>query len=325
MNELDLPALDGANPLGFLAALGTLAVLSESDPTLKLGWRQRARWTPYLKSSSELSEETVIDELKKRLRKPEATSDSSTHFETDIGPLSQCTPDDFRALAVRATKCASLLNRRVPDMLIAFGIEKQEARKNAKGIQRTPFCFTTGSGHQEFISDARQLMTRKDPTKGDPTPEPCVTHDSIRAALIEHWKYRDPGLSLRWDPAEDIRRALQLEDPGPIGAHTVWMANLLAFRALVFFPCAEMNGRIATSAWCGSRRLDTFSWPLWREALPKSVVHSLISAADLCGQFVPEIRKHMRSRGVAAVFTCRRIEVGSGSNIKINFSQASGT
>ena len=32
VHQLDLPALDGANPLGFLAALGTLAMLSETDP-----------------------------------------------------------------------------------------------------------------------------------------------------------------------------------------------------------------------------------------------------------------------------------------------------
>lgn len=68
MNELDLPALDGANPLGFLAALGTLAVLSETDPTLKLGWRQRARWAPYLASKQPIDESSIISSLVPRLR-----------------------------------------------------------------------------------------------------------------------------------------------------------------------------------------------------------------------------------------------------------------
>ncbi len=65
MNELshtlELPGLDGANPLGFLAAIGTLTVLSETDPSVKLGWHARARWVPYL-----LSPGLIGDEEKKR-------------------------------------------------------------------------------------------------------------------------------------------------------------------------------------------------------------------------------------------------------------------
>src|SRR5262245_29309888 len=76
MNEpihtLDLSALDGANPLGFLAALGTLAVLSESDPGIRLRWHARARWVPYLTSprfSGEIEEaqKDILQHLSTRL------------------------------------------------------------------------------------------------------------------------------------------------------------------------------------------------------------------------------------------------------------------
>ena len=68
MNELELSALDGANPLGFLAALGTLVVLSETDPQLKLGWHAGARWTPFLTSPNPLDETKILQRLTKRLR-----------------------------------------------------------------------------------------------------------------------------------------------------------------------------------------------------------------------------------------------------------------
>jgi len=67
-HRLDLPALDGANPLGFLAALGTLTALSESNPRIKLGWHAGARWTASLASPQPLNEPEVLEQLATRLR-----------------------------------------------------------------------------------------------------------------------------------------------------------------------------------------------------------------------------------------------------------------
>ena len=68
ISQFPLPALDGANPLGYLAALGTLAVLSETDPRIKLGWHAGARWTPVLTSPHTLDELDVLQRLTTRLR-----------------------------------------------------------------------------------------------------------------------------------------------------------------------------------------------------------------------------------------------------------------
>ena len=64
----NLTALDGANPLGFLATLGTLAVLSETDPLIKLGWHSGAHWTPFLTSPNPLEKVEVLQRLATRLR-----------------------------------------------------------------------------------------------------------------------------------------------------------------------------------------------------------------------------------------------------------------
>ena len=50
MNQFQLTGLDGSNPLGFLAALGTLVALdhqtSELETRPRLGWRLAGVWRP---------------------------------------------------------------------------------------------------------------------------------------------------------------------------------------------------------------------------------------------------------------------------------------
>ncbi len=68
IHQVDLSALDGANPLAFLAALGTLAVLSETDSHIRLGWHAGARWVPFITSVNPLGESEVLQRLTSRLR-----------------------------------------------------------------------------------------------------------------------------------------------------------------------------------------------------------------------------------------------------------------
>jgi hypothetical protein len=46
-----LTGLDGSNPLGFLAALGTLAAIEAADASARLSWMNEGRWRPLLTSS----------------------------------------------------------------------------------------------------------------------------------------------------------------------------------------------------------------------------------------------------------------------------------
>src|SRR5439155_1076745 len=67
VKPLVLTALDGANPLGFLASLGALAVLSETDVNTRLGWQAGARWTPFLQSGQPLDEASLATRLAEKL------------------------------------------------------------------------------------------------------------------------------------------------------------------------------------------------------------------------------------------------------------------
>lgn len=387
-HHLDLPALDGTNPLGFLAALGALAVLSETDPGLRLGWRRGPRWTALLQRTALLDTDSVVatlveglkptptsveadqgkeacrgayeqalaklqeaqsqprlprnadkrvrEERKQRLKTLEeershrleafkaALEKSAPSPELGVGKLSGCAPTAFRRLTSSHAAKSSLAERRVVDLLAAFGIEQPQDARRAQGkepvIQRTPFCFTTGSGHQEFIGDARQLMTRPDPTKDEPAPAPCVTADAVKRALLGPWDYSDPGLSMRWDPVEDTRYALRLDDPSSAGVSTVWMANLLAYRALAFCPCAWDGRALATAGWTADR--ECFTWPLWETPLTADTVRSLLRHPAFGEPDLGNWKAELRARGVSAIYRSRRIQVGSGANYKVNFTPA---
>jgi hypothetical protein len=124
-------------------------------------------------------------------------------------------------------------------------------------------------------------------------------------------------------------------------SRTVWMANLLAYRALALFPSAPEKGRLGTTGWretCESlkRRNEVkrqgqepaswremeFTWPIWEGSADPDTIRSHMLLPNL-GDETPD-RSVLRARGIVAVFRSRRIKVGSGANFKINFDPARG-
>lgn len=374
-HTLDLPALDGANPLGFLAAIGTLTVLSETDPTLKLGWHARARWVPFLSSTNPLDESSMLEQLASRLRgqpvveeaeKKRAASQKRFDLakkrlkdakerlaalklkgnqlkskreqfvspfqkkldyrreivlarlrkavpspELALGQRPDCTIEEFRenarSMRVEATSAA----RDTVDMLASFGVE-MSGDPNER-IAPTPFCFITGSGHQWFLDTARKLMSHASESK-------------LREALFQPWTYADEKLTMRWDPLDDRRYALMDRDPTADDnkSTTVWMANLLAYIALANFPCVATECGPATGGWLRTKESITFTWPVWRRPLTRDAIRSLLAlrafAAPSDEAERTQSREDLRSRGVEAVYSARRIQVGNPPLHKVNFS-----
>jgi hypothetical protein len=374
MSRLDLPALDGANPLGFLAALGTLAVLTEADHSLKLGWQAGARWTPFLQSDGPLDQPSVtsrlvtglrgqvvaqdaenkrksaqgqLDQAKKKLK--EAIDDlkqrklrgkeRDEEWEAKVKPMEQaltearskwlaalkdavpspelalgrrpdCTIPEFREHASSMLEAATRNIRGAVDMLAAFGGEISSDSDDR--IHPTPFCFITGSGHQWFLDTARQLMAEVSRAK----------EAKVREGLFEPWAYRDEKWTMRWDPLDDRRYALMDRDPTAADnkSATVWMANLLAYRALGLFPCAPCGNRLVQACWSGEKQPEAFSWPIWDRPLGIETIRSLLCHPAFGQQDPAPWRVELRAMGVRAVYRSHRIAVGSGGNQKINFT-----
>jgi hypothetical protein len=373
MTALVLDGLDGANPLGYLSALGALVVAHAAGETRsRLAWQRRGRWVPVMHDLGVADHRSFARLLAPALRGEAVTTAAAAEIEEaqaafekasravsakekdirarklrgeelrvarehELEPLVQdrdakrkawlaalamgvprpelalgkhidCTPEEFREHGAAFVEKGSPRDRDALDLLAAFGSDAAvtEKRRVVK-VEPTPFCFTSGSGHQYFLETVRQLLTR-------------VTEDRLQEALTEPWVYRDDGLSMRWDPVEDRRYALMDADPGPMGVRTVWMANLLAYRALVLFPTAPRGRRLVATGWAGDNDEGAFTWPLWTAPLGPPVIRSLLQLREIVAD-QPD-GPALRARGIAAVYRARRIKVGSGTNYKINFTPA---
>lgn len=373
---LPLNGIDGANPLGFLAALGTLVVLHQAGHrNAKLAWRRKVAWQPVLSGMEEgadlakviaqaLSGNTVpekaemerrqaekhLADIKKRIKEKKKEirqrglrgKDKKEAEKSELEPLEQerdeahraflkalrdavprpelalganidTNADGLRAVAEPLLHGADYKSREPLDMLAAFAsdacLHSSQSKSREGKLAPTPFSFISGGGQQYFLDTARQLISH-------------VTSERIAATLFEPWAYVDEKLSMRWDPVEDRRYALLDRDPTATNnkPRTVWMANLLAYRALAIFPSAPDGKRLAATGWSRQNGEDVFTWPLWTHPLSPDTVRSLMLLPELYEER-PD-RAVLRARQIGAVFRARRIRVGEGANFKINFSQA---
>jgi len=379
-HSLPLTGIDGANPLGFMAALGTLAVLHQAGYSdVRLTWRRGVTWRPELSGlpttdetelaalvaeglkgeqvsedaeSARKQAEKRLGDAKKKIKKKKdeiknrglrgkerkqaqeqelaplererdetrqaflkALRDAVPKPELALGANIDCDAGDFRDLVQPLVDSAGWRGREAVDMLAAFTSDASlhdspNKRKDGK-LAPTPFSFISGSGHQDFLDTVRQLLGR-------------VDSERVASTLFKPWDYTDDGLSMRWDPVEDRRYALMDRDPTAADnkARTVWMANLLAYRALALFPSAPHRFGLATAGWSKQQDGEAFTWPLWPGPAGPDTIRSLLLLPEL-HQPAPD-RSVLRARGIYAVFRSRRIKVGEGANFKINFSPAKG-
>lgn len=294
--EIELTAIDGANPLGFLAALGVLRLVHLAPPgdAVRLHWtRQEVVWRPHL--SGLPSAEDLLQIL---AAAPWAPAEKMT---AALGKDLTVTPETFRAFAVAAPA-----DRLLAAFAAAFGSEACTEERTGR-IERTPFCFITGSGHQHFLGTIGELAK-------------CVTADHLKDALFGPWR-REKGKSMRWDPSDAAEYALRASEPGPEGAAAAWGANRLAIEALPLFataPARRASARLATAAW--TKEPETFTWPLWTTPIGCDAAAALLNHADLA-QPGPS-RGALRSVGISQIFCARRVRIGSGANFKISFRPA---
>jgi hypothetical protein len=365
---LELSGIDGANPLGFLAALGTLACCHAAGGVrTQLAWVRKPTWTPVLHDPPDADPATLVETLlphlagriipadaeerRKQLQKSMeaaqtaikkkqgeikgrglsraereeaeraelvplyqqaqqkrrqwllALKDAVPRDELVLGKGLDCEPDMFRSIALEFRAQAAHSARETLDFLAAFGSDGCCEKKSQDRIEATPFYFIRGSGQQYFLDTARQLISN-------------CNAEHLRDTLFAPWKYADEGLSMRWDPIEDRQYALLAEDPGKV--RTQWMANLLAYRGLVFFPTAPTQRGLVATAWSGSGDELVFTWPLWTHPLPPDTIRSVLLLRELA-EPAPD-HDALRARGIVAAYRSRRIKVGSGANFKLNFS-----
>jgi hypothetical protein len=299
-DEIRLDALDGSNPLAFLAALGTVRLLhlSEPDAGVRMCWeRSGGFWRPKVEGL-DANEDGLLESL---MRAPWAPVEK---FE-QIGKNLTVPSERFGPFVREAHAVARRQDRRAADFAAAFGCEAAEDKEKGR-IEYTDLCFITGSGHQDFLGTIGALAK-------------SVTIEHLSDALFGNWRAQK-GLSMRWDPSDAAEYALRWDDPGPKGAWAVWGANLLAVEALPYFPAMPAKRGLQTTGFNRRNRQDEFSWPIWSRFASFDTVRSLMSLEEL-QQDVPR-RDVLRPMGIEEVYRAQRVRIGHGANFKVSFRPA---
>jgi hypothetical protein len=226
----------------------------------------------------------------------DALKDAVPSPELALGKHIECTREEYREYASSFLEEIRADGRIPLDLLAAFASDAYVNNKSGR-VVGTPFCFITGSGHQYFLDTVRQLMKE-------------VTAERVRSVLFEPWTYSDEKLSLRWDPIEDRRYALMDRDPTASDnkSRTVWMANLLAYRALALFPSAPGRLGLETTGW--SRSGEFFTWPLWEDPSDPDTIRSQMLLPDLRAD-IPD-RFVLQARGLWPYFGLDASRSGRG-------------
>lgn len=297
---ITLPGLDGANSLGFLAALGTVrtATLYWPQHQVQMAWSASdLGWQPELHLHPALEQEELLAGLNEFLHQTDPLQWLADYDDLTI-PLAT-----FREAELAAAQTATAANRAAVDFLAALGSDVVEAQVNGKKnglIADTALRTMSGAGHQHFIGFMRQLTAVTE-----------VKH--LHAALFDTWTYVDPGPSLRWDPTDDRRYALRWRKPASDPLTTVRGANRLAIEALPMLPTMPVKTRLETTGFTQHKGRGTrWSWPLWNTPIGLDEIRSLLSHPMLQSE-TPD-RCSLLAMGVMEIYRCQRITQGKYRN-----------
>lgn len=320
-----LTGLTGGNPLAFLAALGTLktATLVWPHSHCRMAWkRSNGNWRPILTVDVEDSVDLIAALARELKREPMHQAFAFSNNLT-IGL------DDFRhqatkaqAVAFKYRRAADLLasltkkpvlytaaafrHRRFADFIAAFGSEVIKEANDPKRIADTALRTMSGAGHQDFLGTMQQLVTDTEP-------------EHLRKALLDPWRYDDPveKHTMRWDPHDDVRRALRWSEPSGDPARkvqgSVWGANRLAVEGITLLPTAPVGNRLETTGFIRRKNIGIFwTWPIWEREVGVDVVRSLLALQELQAEFPDRFK--LDAMGIKEIYRCERITQGRFRN-----------
>ncbi len=176
MSELVFKGIDGANPLGFLAAVGTLVTVNRFCPNSTMAWRRESgSWRPVL-FGCEHDEADFCETLAKELA---GTSSEPFEFESRL-PFSA---EKFSEILGATQSNLSFNDRRCADLLGAFGSEICREKEN--------------------FQDTFLRMVRSGDSKGQGLPAYAIAIkkmcgvSELKRTLFEIWDYADDCFRLR--------------------------------------------------------------------------------------------------------------------------------
>lgn len=357
-HQLELPGLDGANPLGFLAALGVLASLDSQD--YRLAWRPRARVTAVLDSRTALDPqalcETLATALTGRAVAKEAKAAASSAQEK-FRLAKRALEDEEKTLkknGVRAAERAALLGRLAASLESARGEYLQRLTQSAPWPEMVlgDRLDCTNEEYREAVATMTESACRRAldmlaafGSDAGPADEKLIvtrfcfitgsghqffletarqlaalaSPTKVREALFEPWAYLDRKYAMRWDPVEDRRYAYLAGDPSKDD-------NKIG--TVWMANCLAYHGLALFPCVPTRYGAETTAWKgaeagpcfTWPIWTQPASADSIRALLQLAELRTERPGPELRERGVELVFRSRRLKVGSSKNYKLNFS-----
>lgn len=303
MNEIELPALDGTNPLGFLAALGVLDVLHRAgrEPTMR--WAVDLVPVPVLQGVTDQDELVeLVDVDRERWQNSIVLHGPANDQLGDVKPP----PDVHRKWAEKVMHTISDTRTDGDTFTDAdlFCALLSEGAVDGKGNGK-PTHLHFNAGNQLFLKIARSLNE-------------SVTRDHLKEALFGPWVGQNELSSLRWNVGSERLYALCATAPAKVSPPSYPGADWLAFLGLVFFPTRTVTGNygqppsLKTSGCDRSWKRGALRWPLWTVPLERDIIWSLVGDSTVVGADRRLSSDELRVRGVRQVMEApiRRSEQG---------------
>lgn len=300
MQTLTLDGIDGQHLWGFLAALGSLALLNEHACAEML----EAPRLAFQEDGIAVVRSPVIKDqlaavLLARLRKLQP------YLEQDLATVKR--PSDFTRSNYESIALASKPGTLdfLAGLACVIGDEASEST----------LCAANGASHQNLIQSMRDVLK-------------LVEDEHVRLALFETWQktYRVPDdkrqqlqlgtrkPTLRFDPSDERLYALRFSNPTTTDDfRTELGAQALAIPAFALLPVVPCKQPM-TVASARHRQRVTFSWLLWNVPATLPTVRALLWG----GVGRPQVQ---RERGVFAAFSADRV---SGAKGKLSFAPSQG-
>lgn len=268
MNQLQLPGLDAQNPLGFLAALGTLVVvdhhaLANGEARPRIWFEDLVGLRAHLDSHLDRAgiESLILEDAKHQGDNPALSfsygDDGELRSPKDKGARRDLKPAP--ALARQLLLQCRDANRRTADLASAFFSELvQDNNGNTK-----PTAFHFAAGQQQLLAMVDQIRLG-------------MTGADVNEAFQGPWRNESTLPSLAWDSSEARYYALRATDPSGEKRGSTPAAYWLGLQGLSLFPVVVRGTKLATTGVAGGWKDSVFTWPIWDSKINLPVVGSLL-------------------------------------------------
>lgn len=301
-----LCGLDGANPLGFLAALGVLRTLTFAWPQrdVRLSWvTHTGAWRARLHAQNPLltehidSRQVVVGSLQSALKG--FMDDPAIAFpEKNV----KVEPREFRAYVEQLSQ-AEAVSRDSWDLAASFGTDgATESRGANQGkIKRSSLQMVNGGKRQDYFPIIRNLINK-------------CSEEHLDQTLFHSWKYADSmvAMNLRWDPVDDRRYALRWDDPSDTRTRKSGSqlgANRLAIQSLPFFPVIPVGRTARTVCFAPKGQTEFFEWPIWEHPIGMQVCSSILTQFHVRDAKSDRSTRDLSRVGIVTKFKCERYAV----------------